>query len=212
MLFTERKEFLYDPEVFGLEDTQIALSMYGEWVRISSPFPYPKFFEVDRSPEKIDDLWHVPLTERTVFVRTLDVPVIATFERPNWQMKKLGIVPQQRFKFIVAAIHLHPADNSPTSEPNPIRLNYFPLRGDQVFYIGYRLMVTSVVPEPQSYWHQTNVWTGLVVEACIAPDGDARPIPNLAEAAPAELPGAVPLPDWPGPPPVGPENIPHNYP
>jgi hypothetical protein len=212
MRFTERKEFVYDPEVFRLRDTQVALSMYAEWVRVTSPRPYPKFFETDRDTTKIDDLWHVPLTERTTFSRTLDIPAIASFEKPDWRLTKLGITPLQRFKFTLAALHLHPLDESAKKEKNPIRLNYFPLRGDMIYYMGYRLMIINVVLEPAAYWQQTNVWMGLVCEASIAPDGDAKPIPNLGVTAPAEEPGTPPMADWPGFPPTGPTNTPHDFP
>jgi len=212
MRYTERKEFLYDTEVFKRKDTQIALSMYAEWVRISSPVPYPKFFEVNRDMTKVDDLWHMPLTDRTTFSRELDVPTIAKFEKPNWQMTKLGIKPDQRFSFVIANLHLHPVDDSAKAEKKPIRLDYFPLRGDMVYYIGYRLMITNVVLDPGAYWGQTNVWMGLICEATIAPDGDAKPIPNLNIASPSEQPTAPVMPDWPGPPPTGPANIPHDFP
>jgi hypothetical protein len=215
MRYAERKEFLFDSEIFKRYDTQNALRIYAEYVRVGSPQPYPRFFVVDRNDNAVDDLWHMPVTERTVFSRELDIPALAKFERPDWRLTKLGIVPTQRFKFILANLHLHPVDDSAKQEQMftgkpALRFDYFPQRGDQVFYIGYRLMITKVVPEPESYWGQTNVYLGLVCEACIAPEGDARPIADLSKAAPAEQPGEPPMRDWPGPPPTGP--VPHTFP
>jgi hypothetical protein len=215
MRYSERKEFLFDTELFGLYDTQNALRIYAEFVKKGSPKPCPTFFVVDRSDEAIDDLWHMPLTDRTVFHRELQLPVLVKFERPDWRLTRLGITPLQKFKFILANLHLHPVDQGAkdeqlaTGQP-AIRLDYFPQRGDQIFYIGYRLMITKVVPEPESYWGQTNVWLGLIVEASIAPEGDAPPLADLSKAVPAELPGAQPRPDWPQDPPTGP--VEHTYP
>ncbi len=215
MRYSERKEFLFDTELFGLYDTQTALRIYAEFVKKGSPKPYPTFFDVDRSDEAIDDLWHMPLTDRTVFKRELQVPSLIKFERPDRNLTRLGLLPTQKFKFIIANLHLHPFDQSAKEEQaatgqTPIRLDYYPQRGDQIFHIGYRLMITKVVPEPESYWGQTNVWLGLTVEACVAPEGDAPPIADLSKAVPAEKPGAQPLPNWPEDPPTGP--IPHTYP
>src|SRR5208283_4306912 len=156
MKYAERKEFLYDSEVFLRKDTQTALQIHAEYVRVSSPIPYPKFFEVDRSTTKMDFLWHMPPTERTTFSRTLDVPAIATFEKPDWRMTKLGLKPTQRFKFWLANLHLHPLDTVTKNVPKSIHLDYFPLRGDLIYYIGYRLMIINVVLEPKAYWAQTN--------------------------------------------------------
>jgi hypothetical protein len=211
--YAERKEFLFDSELWKKTDVGIALKMHAEYVRTSSPRPYPKFFEVDRSEEAVDPLWHMPMTERTVFKRTLDIPSIVTFEKPNWAMTKLGLTPKQHFKFWLANLHLNPSGTLIDGrEIDPVRLDYFPLRGDLIYYIGYRLMVINVVLDPSTYWLQTNVWLGLVCEASIAPDGDARPTIDLLTPVPAEQPGAKPLPDWPGPAPTGPANIPHNWP
>lgn len=212
MRYTERKEFLYDMQFFGLRDTQIALRMYAEWVKASSSIPYPKFFEVDRSSAKIDDLWHIPLTDRTLFSRVIELPAIAQFDKPSWKMKKLGLIPQQQFRFITANLHLHPLDDVTRHDPNGIHVDYFPTRGDMVFYNGYRLMITSAIPDPSAYWGQTNVWMGLLIEASIAPEGDAKPIPDLSKQAPAEEPTAAPMADWPADVPTGPANIPHNWP
>ncbi len=207
MRYSERKEFLFDSEIWRRSDTVTALKLHAEYVRSSSPKPYPKFFEVDRGEQSIDPLWHMPVTERTVFTRTLDVPAIVTFEKPNWRMTKLGITPQQHFKFWLANLHLTPPGTLPNErEKDPVRLDYFPIRGDLIYYIGYRLMVINVVLDPSSYWLQTNVWLGLTCEVSIVPDGDARPVVDLGNPVPAEMPGARAIPDWPGMPPTGPAN------
>lgn len=212
MRYLERKEFLYDPDVFRLSDTQTALQIAAEYVRVSSPNPRPKFFEVDRDSNNFDPMWHMPLTPRTPFSRVLEIPAIVTFEKPDWRLTKLGMRPIQQFGFWLATEHLRAPDESSKGDSKAIRLDYFPLRGDMIYYIGYRLMIINAVPDPKAYWQQTNVWTGIVCEATIVPDGDAKPIPNLGEASPAELPG-VPVPaDWPGFPPTGPTNIPHTWP
>lgn len=211
MRYLERKEFLYDGEVWKQADTVTALKLHAEYVRTSSPKPYPKFFEVDRNEQKIDDLWHMPLTERTTFKRTLDVPAIVQFEKPDWRLTKLGLTPKQRFKFWLANLHLTPSGTlEDVRERDPIRLDYFPMRGDLVYYIGYRLMIINVVLDPSAYWLQTNVWLGLVCEVALVPEGDARPVVDLGTPVPAEQPTAKTPQDWPGFPIEG--ATPHNWP
>ena len=181
MRFVERKEFLYDMAIFGLKSTATALRIHREWTRKYSPIPAPKFMEVDRRSAKMDALWHVPLDDRTVFSRTLDIPCINTQEKPQWHLTKIGMVPQRRDKFTLSNLILQEFD-------------YFPIRGDLVFFNGYRYMIINVVIEPNAYWHQTNVWMGLVCECIIPPEGDARPIPNLGIPAPAEISQTQPFP------------------
>lgn len=173
MKYTERREWHYDPELFKRLDVQTALKIYSEYVRKHSPVPFPKFFEVDRASSKVDELWHMPLDDRTQFKRTLDVPAIIQFDRPDWRLTKVGIVPKQKSKIWLGNLILQ-------------ELDYFPTRGDLVYYNGYRHMVINVVLEPNAYWHQTNVWMGLVCETVIPADGDARPVINPAVTAPAE--------------------------
>lgn len=209
MRYTERKEFLYDSEIFHRTDTVTALKMHAEYVRTASPKnPYPTFFEVDRGNNAVDPLWHMPVTERTVFSRTLSIPAIVQFEKPDWRMTKLGIVPKQRFKFWLANLHLTPPGTlMDDAQKDQIRVDYFPQRGDLIYYIGYRLMITMPVLDPSAYWLQTNVWLGMVCEATIAPDGDARPIPDQSMPAPSESPGARAMPDWPGLPGAAPNGL-----
>lgn len=199
MKFTERKEFTYDAEVFKRSDTQTALKIHDEYVRKSSRIPLPAFFEVDRDINKTDDLWHMPLTERTIFSRRLEIPAIIMFERPNWLLTKLGIQPVVRSKFWLSNLGLQAAD-------------YFPAQGDFISHNGYRCMVNKVVLEPGAFWQQTNVWLGLVCETIIAPEGDARPIQDINLQVPAEKVGTPAISDWPGFPPTGPTNTPHNWP
>lgn len=174
MKFTERREWLYDPQVFGKKDVQTALRIHAEATRKHSGKPPPLFMEVDRATAKYDSLWHVPLEDRTHFSRTLSIPAINTFERPDWRLTKVGIVPQRRDKFTLSNLILQ-------------EINYFPVRGDMVFWNGYRYMVINVVLEPNGYWQQTNIWLGLVCECVIPPDGDARPLLDLSTPPLAEI-------------------------
>ena len=83
MRFTERKEWHYDPEQYRLADVQTALQIHAEYIRVASPRPYPKWYEVDRRSEKTDQLWHVSLDERTVFSRVIEIPILVKSERPD---------------------------------------------------------------------------------------------------------------------------------
>lgn len=176
MLFTERKEFLYDSEIFKRDDTQTALKIHAEYVRRHSAIPNPKFFEVDRANENIDSLWHMPLTPRTLFSREILMPAIVTFSKPDWRLTRMGIVPQRQDKFWCAHDILQ-------------ELDYFPMRGDMVYYNGYRLMIVNVVIPEKAYWMQHNVWLGLVCECIIPPHGDAPPVINPGITIPAERKG-----------------------
>jgi len=182
MLFTERKEFLYDPALFRRADTQTALKFHREHTVAFAPRPYPKFFEADHRSQKIDHLWHMPLDNRTVFSRVLDIPCLNSHERPRWSQTKVGLYAQRNDRFTLSNLILQ-------------ELDYFPERGDQVYYNGYRYMIVDVVLEPQGYWQQTNVWLGLAVVCIIPPDGDARPVTNPGEAVPSELYQTRPLPE-----------------
>lgn len=174
MKFNERREFLYDPEVFSRLDVQTALRIHDEYVRRHSGRPYPVFFEMDRRAEVVDPLWHQPLADRNPVSRQLAVPAIAQFEKLDWRLVRLGRVPAQRTKFWTSNLVLK-------------ELDYFPLAGDLIYWNGYRLEITSVDFEPTSFWQQTNVWLGIVYTALIVPDGDARPLVDPAQLAFAEL-------------------------
>lgn len=182
MKFSERKQFLYDAEIFKRSDTQTALGIHAEAIRKHSPNPPPKFMEVDRRSIKFDALWHVPLDDRTMFARVLDIPAIVKSERPNWRLTKVGIAPQQKHRFWLATLILQEMD-------------YFPVRGDMVFYDGYRHMILNTVLEPNAFWQQTNVWLGMICETIIPAEGDARPLLDAGVAAPAELIQTRPLPE-----------------
>lgn len=182
MKFTERKEWLYDPALFKRFDTQTALKIHAEYVRRHSGVPAPKFFEVDQSSAKYDELWHFPLDNRTVFRRTMDIPAIVQIERPDWRLTKVGLVPKQKTKFWLGNLILQEFD-------------YFPTRGDMIYYNGYRQMIINAVLDPNAYWQQTNVWLGMVVEAVIPAEGDARPVLDASKPAPSEIKQTRPLPE-----------------
>lgn len=173
MRYVERKEFQYDPAVFKAKDAQTALRIHREATRAHSPKPPPVFLEVDRRSANIDALWHVPLTDRTTFSRQIPMPCINTFVKPDWRLTKMGIVPQRQDKFALSHLLLKEAD-------------YFPMRGDMVAWNSYRYMILNVELAPEGYWQQTNIWMGLVCTCIIPPDGDARPLLNLAQPAPSE--------------------------
>lgn len=179
MRYLERKDWLYDPVMFGRADAQTALKIHREATRKFSPRPPPRFFEVDRKSCRFDALWHAPLDDRTVFSRVLDIPAINKFEKPDWRLTKIGVVPQRRDVFILDHLLLQEFD-------------YFPVRGDLVFFNGYRYMIVNVNLAPEGYWQQTNVWLGMSCECVIPPEGDARPIPDLSQPAPSELPVRAP--------------------
>jgi hypothetical protein len=176
--FTERKDFLTDPAVFGRADTVIALKLYASYTRAHSAKPPPRFFEVDRSDSELDPLWHTSVSARIRYKREIDVPAINKFQKPDWKLTRLGITPQRRDDFLLAFNILKDLD-------------YFPERGDRVYWNGYRYIILQVVLDPEAYWQQTNQWTGLRVECIVPPEGDARPIPDLSTRAHPELPTSV---------------------
>lgn len=183
MKFAERKEFLYDQELFGRKDVSVALSLHAEYIRVNSPKnPMPMVFEVDRRSEKFDPLWHVPLDERTVFSRTFEMPTLVKTKRPDWRLTKVGLVPQQHCEFWMANLHLQEKD-------------WFPMRGDLIYWNGYRNMIVNVVLDPTSFWQQTNVWLGIMCETVIPADGDARPVTDAGVAAPREIRQTRPVPE-----------------
>ena len=180
MKFTDRKEWTYDPEIFRRADTQTALGIYAEAVARHSPRPYPVFYEVDRQAGASDALWHVSLSERTAFSREIEMPVLIKEERPDWRLTKVGLVPHQKYKVIMANRWLE-------------KMNWFPMRGDFMYYNGYRNMIVNVVLEPEAYWQQTGVWMGLLCETVITADGDAKPLinPGLPLAPAEQSPGGT---------------------
>src|SRR6516225_4086708 len=190
MRYLERKEFLYEPEIFKRSDTITALRIHAEYVLKHSARPRPHFFEVNRADQQFDPLWHMPVTERFTFTRVIEVPAIITFDKPSWTIRKQGQIPKQRFSFWLANLHLMPQGANPIAVPwgahpekqdgpNPydpkmaseaVRVDYFPQRGDYIFHAGYRLMIQNCVPDPTAYWQQTNVWLGIIAEAIIVPE------------------------------------------
>jgi len=171
--FTDRKDWLYDPDVFKKSDTQTALKIHREFVSKHSANPRPKFFEVNREATQYDPLWHMPINPRTPIARELDVPAIVTFTKPVWRPTPVGSMPYRRDQFWLANLDLQEKD-------------WFPIRGDYVYWNGYRYFIYEVIIPPEAYWHQTNVWMGLQLDCIIPPEGDAKPLVNPGEAAPAE--------------------------
>lgn len=182
MKYTERKDFNYDMALAGRGDVATAMRIHSDYVQKMSPIPPPKFLEVDRSSSKFDPLWHMPLDSRTQYSREIEIKCIVTAERPDWRLTKVGITPQQKRKFTLDNLLLQQAD-------------YFPQRGDLIFYDGFRNLILNVVLEPNGYWNQTNVWLGLVCETIIPVDGDARPLTNVGELVPSEKMNTRPLPE-----------------
>lgn len=175
MRYTERKEWNYSPDVFNAADTRTALKINAEYTRKMSPNrPIPTFLEVDRAGQRYDDLWHMPVGDRTVFSREIEMPVIIKSERPDWRLTKVGIVPQQKQKVYMSNLLLQEVD-------------WFPVRGDFMVHNGYRHMIIKVVLEPEAYWHQTNVWMYVTCETIIPADGDSRPLFTGAKVVPSEL-------------------------
>jgi hypothetical protein len=160
--FESRKEFVYDPQIGAKKDTQTALKIYAEYVRKHSAVPAPSFFEVDRSDQKMDPLWHSPVESTALYSREIQLPAINTFERPDWRLTKLGIVPMRKDKFLTGHNILQ-------------QLDYFPQRGDKVGWNGYRYLITKVVIPPEAYWGQTGVWLGVEIQCTVMPEGDTKP-------------------------------------
>lgn len=174
MRFVDRKEYIYDSELFRRSDTQTALKIQAEYVKRHSAVPPPRFFEINRKDQSYDDLWHQPVDARMKFDRQLDIPAINTFLKPDWRVTRLGLVPQRRDNFWLSNLHLQEYD-------------YFPNRGDLVSWNGYRYIILNASIDPTAYWQQTNVWLGMMVECVVAIQGDSRPVINSGEAVPAEL-------------------------
>jgi hypothetical protein len=180
--FSERPDFLYDPALAGLAETTTALKIHDEYVRQLSARPAPLFLEVDRAVSQVDTLWHVPMVGRTQFSRQIRVPAINTFERPQWNVTPVGMVPQRKDRFWLSNLGLQ-------------RVDWFPNRGDMVAWNGYRYALIDVVIAPEGYWGQTGVWLGLYVVAVVVPEGDAAPLDNVNMVVDPEIsPNLVPPP------------------
>ena len=127
--YTEQKDFFYDPELFSRMDTQTALKIYREYIHRhgaqSQGVPAPKFFEVDRSPGQYDFMWHSHAAERMQYTARspLSLPAINQFVKPDWKITRLGITPGRRDNFWLSTLDLK-------------ELDYFPVRGDAVFWRG----------------------------------------------------------------------------
>jgi hypothetical protein len=175
MRYSAHKEFEYDPEIFGLSDTTTALKIYDEWVRKFSPQQPPAFFEVD-SEQPVDPVRHFPTSARTKYTKRspIRIPAIIKFQKPDWRLNRNVVQPRRPTELWLSHLSLK-------------QLDYFPRLGDLVSWSGYRWEVVSAFPPPESYWQQTNVWMGLLVEVSLAIDGDARPVQDYTEPAPSEI-------------------------
>jgi hypothetical protein len=137
--------------------------------------------EIDRAEENVDPLWHSSVNSHQKIAREFDMPAINKFIKPSWNLTKQGIVPARRDDFILAYNVL-------------AELEYFPERGDKVYWNGYRYVILNVVLDPEAYWQQTNQWMGLRVECVVPPEGDAKPLHNISEVAKIEGPAEKVLP------------------
>lgn len=174
MHFSERKEFECDPLLFALKDTQVALRLTDEYYRKCSARPTPKFFEVDRAPGQIDPMWHMPTNIRTQFSREIEIHALNQFQKPKFtDLLKTGITYQRKDFFWLSHIAL-------------IKFDWWPLRGDQVFWNGFRYTIIHVDVPPEAYFGQTNVWTAIVLECVVPADGDAIPAFPKNKLQPAE--------------------------
>lgn len=171
MLYHYRREFHYDSAIFNRGDTVTARKIYAEYVQKMSPIPLPNFFEVSRD-SGVDKLWHVPLAQQVQFSRNISMPCIIRQDKPVWNVANGALVAQQKATAWLANNIL-------------LELDYFPSKGDQVYWSGYRWSIVVVEPDPEGYWGQTNVWLGIICKMVIAPVGDVRPALN--PAVPTEL-------------------------
>lgn len=176
MKFTDRTNFTYDPALGTIGDTVVALSMHDEYIRKYSPNPQPIFFEVDRGTGvTLDPQWGNPTSPRTTFSRELSIPSINNFDSQKFRVW-WNKVTSRGDRFWLSNLGLQKA-------------NYFPIQGDQVYWTGYRLTIINVNVPPESYWGQTGVWLGLVVDCVLAPYGDALPPSDLSKLNPGETGG-----------------------
>ena len=176
MKFTDRKDFLYDAELFRRADTKTALAIYAEWVLKYSPVPNPSVLEVDRSTAHIDPVWHVPLEARTPISRTLPLPMIVRSSRNKWVIESMTkyVSPKRTNQITFAHNHLE-------------KFDYFPQRGDMIVYSGYRNIIVEVEVPLETFWHQTNVWLGLICHTEVAIEGDVRPLLDPSKVAGPEV-------------------------
>jgi hypothetical protein len=194
MRYTDRTQFTYDPALNTIADTAIALRLHDEYIRKYSPAPNPpKFFEVDRGDGAVDPMWQMPVGANVNFTRELELPAINIFKTQTFKPKvKFDSFPTDRVttrrdQFWLSNLSLQAAD-------------YMPMRGDQVYWNGYRHGITLVIVPPESYWGQTGVWLGLVVECEILGAKVDTPVAQLATPVPAETaPAAPPVAPMPNP-------------
>jgi hypothetical protein len=173
MRFDDRREWTYDSDIFHRGDVQQALLFNAEYVKRCGPNPIPKVFEVARDDANTDHLWHSQISDVTQFSREVQIPCIFMQDKTQYVVEKNVLVNTQRAKVWYSHLHLKEFD-------------YFPSRGDQIFWGGYRWMMLEVAIEPQAYWAQTSIWTNLYVNLVISPMGDWRPTKDQEKLSPAE--------------------------
>ena len=186
MRYNDRRQFVYDPKLNALGDTRIALALHDEYISRYSPQPdKPVFFEVNRGASAVDPMWQAPVGHTILFHRELPLSAINRFQTQTFRPKlKFDSIPTDRVttrrdQFWISNLELQ-------------RNDYFPIRGDQVYWNGYRHQITLVIVPPESYWGQTGVWLGLVCECELLGTQQAKDISELQTAQPAEL--AAPAP------------------
>lgn len=184
MRYNDRKDWQYDPEVFAKKDVQTALKINAEYICRHSPKPYPCFMEVDRTTDRIDPLWHIPLDSngRTPIRRSISIPAINQFSKNRAALTPTGLVNFRADQFILSNLTL--------ASPE---IDYFPERGDFVFWNGFRRVILNIELTENGYWQQTNVWLSLIVECIISPEGDAKPFQDLSKVNPIEASSAGPI-------------------
>lgn len=169
-------QYTSDPAVFKRQDVNIALRIAREYItKHGAQSRWPLFFEVDRE-QALDPILHVPLAKRTLFTARspMQIPAIDQFVKPDWRLGPIARTTNRRDNFTVDRLTLE-------------ELDYFPSGGDQIFWNGYRYTILNAVPPESAFWQQTGVWTSMICEAVIAPEGDAAPLADLSQPLPSEI-------------------------
>ncbi len=170
MRFSDIRQYPVDPAIFSRVDTQTALKINKEAIEKHSPEHFrPKFFEADPKQPR-EKVFHAPISGRTAWTARspISVPAINMHVKPDWRVKAAGLQAKRQDNFIISRLTLE-------------ELDYFPGPGDYIFWNGYRYAILQAAPPPESYWHQTNVWLSILVEAVIAPEGDGIPLADLSK-------------------------------
>lgn len=180
MLYSERKNYLYDPVIADLPDAKRMLRLAMEFAEQSTARPMPNFLEVDRTSGSIDPYWHMSKTPYTTFRRAICLPSVRRTARPQLVNGPQGQAYIRRDDFWVPNLALQLQD-------------YFPQNGDEVAWNGYRYQVIEAIIDPETEFGQTGLWMWIVCRCLIVPLGDAQfpPSRQLGGIIPAEVPGAL---------------------